>query len=164
MKDNKLTQEIKRHAVIVAITAKHSDLEILQVLNVAWSLVFKDSPELGICGNMESVVKRRKHKPRSDTVRTPQFVQQVQDIIDEDPSKFISTISRNLQVSICTFRGIIHKDIRFKYNVMRRGPFMSAKILLLHIKPWRRKIGCSRSCMITYLQTYGHLAPQTLIF
>ena len=32
MEDNKLTQEMKRHAVIVAIHTKHSDLEISQFL------------------------------------------------------------------------------------------------------------------------------------
>ena len=33
--DNKLTQDMKRHAIIFAIYVKHSDLEILQFLNVA---------------------------------------------------------------------------------------------------------------------------------
>ena len=76
---------------------------------------------------MESVAERRKHKPRSDTVRTPQFVHQVQDIIDQDPSKSIRAISRDLQVSECTLRRIVHEDIRYKSYVMRRGQFMSAQ-------------------------------------
>ena len=72
MEDNKLTQEMKRHAVIVAIHAKHSDLEISQVLNVARSFVYKVRGELDVSdSNVESVGKRRKHKPHSDTVRTP---------------------------------------------------------------------------------------------
>ncbi|EFN60862.1 hypothetical protein EAG_00186, partial [Camponotus floridanus] len=68
---------------------------------------------------------RKKHEPRSDKVRTPQFVQQVQGIIDEDPSKSIRAISKDLQVSECTIRRIIHEDIRYKSYVMRRGQFMS---------------------------------------
>ena len=64
-----------------------------------------------IINNVESVAKRRKHKPPSDTVRTPLFVQQVQDIIDEDPSK---SISRDLQVSGCTICRIVYEDIRYK--------------------------------------------------
>ena len=48
-------------------------------------------------GNVESFAKCRKHKPCSETVRIPQFVQQVQDIIDEEePSKSIRSISRYL--------------------------------------------------------------------
>ena len=84
---------------------------------------------------MWKVLPWAKHKPRSDTVRTPQFVQQVQDIIDEDLSKYIRDISRDLQVSECTIRHTVHEDIRYKSYVIRRGQSMSAQTLLLHIKP-----------------------------
>ena len=60
-------------------------------------------------GKAESVAKRRKHKPLSEIVRTSQFVQQVQDIIDEDSSMSIRAISRNLQVFECTIRRIVHE-------------------------------------------------------
>ena len=46
MEDNKRTQEMKRHVVIVAIHSKHSDLEISQFLNVARSFVYKVRREL----------------------------------------------------------------------------------------------------------------------
>ena len=72
-------------------------------------------------GYLESFDTRRKHKPRSDRVRTPQFVQQAQDIIDEDPTKSIRATSRDLQVSECTISRIAHDDIRYKFYVMRRG-------------------------------------------
>ena len=127
---------MKRHAVIVAIHVKHSDLEISQFFNVTRSFVHKVRRELEASdGNVESVAKRRKHKPRSDTVRTPQFVQQVQDIIDEDLSKSIRAISRDLQVSECTIRRIVHKDIRYKFCVTSRSQFKSVQTLILHIKP-----------------------------
>ena len=88
MEDNKLTQEMKRHAVIVAIHSKHSDLEISKFFNVTRSFVRKIRRELEVSdGNVEIVAKHRKHKFHSGTVRTPQFVQQVQDVIDEDISK-----------------------------------------------------------------------------
>ena len=41
MEENKLTQEMERYAVIVAIHARHSDLEILHFFNVARSFVHK---------------------------------------------------------------------------------------------------------------------------
>ena len=46
MADNKLTQEMKRHAVIVALQAEHSNLQIAQFLKVAQSFVFKICKEL----------------------------------------------------------------------------------------------------------------------
>ena len=61
MEDNKLTQEMKRHAVIVAIHANHSDLEISQFLNVARSFVHKVRRRLEVSDdNVESVAKRKK--------------------------------------------------------------------------------------------------------
>ena len=70
MEDNKLIHEMKGHAVIV-------DLEVSQFFNVARSFVHKVRRELEASdGNVESVAKRRKHKLRSDTVRTLRFVQQ----------------------------------------------------------------------------------------
>jgi len=86
MEDNKLTQEMKRHAVIVAIHANHSDLKISRFLKVARFFVNKVRRELEVSdGNVESVAKRKKHETRSDKIRTSQFVQKVQGIIDEDP-------------------------------------------------------------------------------
>ena len=96
-------------------------------MNFARSFVHKVHRELEISDdNVESVVKRKKHKARSDTVRTSQFVQQVQDI-DEDFSKSIRAISRDLQISECTIRRIVHEDIRYKSHVMRKGQFISAR-------------------------------------
>ena len=87
MEDNKLAQEMKRHAIIVSIHAKLSDLEKSQFFNVARSFVHKFRRELEASNiNVESVAKHRKHKPRSDTFRTPQFVQQLQGIIKRSSS------------------------------------------------------------------------------
>ncbi|KYQ51498.1 hypothetical protein ALC60_09371 [Trachymyrmex zeteki] len=105
---------MKRHAVIIAIHANHSDLEISQFLKVARSFVHKVRRELEASDdNVKSIAKRKKYEARSDRVRTSQFVQQVQGIIDKDPSKFIRAISRDLQVSECTIRRIVHEDIRY---------------------------------------------------
>ena len=129
MEDNKLIQEMKRHAVTVAIHANHSDLEIFQFLKVARSFGHKVRWELeaSVDDNVESVVERKKHEARSDRIRASHFVQQVQGIIDEDPSKSIRAISKDLQVSECAIRRIAHEDIRYKSYVMRKGQFMSAQ-------------------------------------
>ena len=127
MEDNKLTNKIKRHA-IVAIHANHSDLEISQFFKIARLFVHKVRRELEASdGNVGNVAKRKKHEARSDRVRTSHFVQQVQGIIHENPSKSIRAISRDLQVSECTIHRIVHEDIRYKSYVIRKGQFMSAQ-------------------------------------
>jgi len=108
MEDNKLTHEMKRYAVIVAIHANHSDLEMFIFLNLARSFVHKVRRELEVSDdNVESVAKRKKHKARSDTVRTSQFVQQVQSIIDKDPSKSIRAISRDAAAYIAVLEAVV---------------------------------------------------------
>ena len=122
---------MKRHAVIVAIHANHSDLEISEFLKFARLFVHKVSRVRSIwwpCRKCcQKTHKRKKHKARSDRVRTSHFVQQVQGIIDEDPSKSIKAISRDLQVSECTIYRIVHEDIRYKSYEMRKGQFMLAQ-------------------------------------
>ena len=119
---------MKRHTAMVPIHAKHSDLKISQAFNVTRSFVHKVRRELKASdGNVESVAERRKRKSRSNTVRTLQFVQQVRNIIDEDPSKSVRAISRDLQVSDYAFRRTVYEDIQHKSFVMRRGQFMYAQ-------------------------------------
>ena len=68
MEGNKMTQEVKRHAVIVNIHAKQNYLEISQFFNVTWSFVHKVRRELEASdSNVGSVAKHRKHKSRSDS-------------------------------------------------------------------------------------------------
>ncbi|KAM0736931.1 hypothetical protein ACS0PU_000024 [Formica fusca] len=128
MEDYNLTQEMKRHAVIVAIYAKHTDLEISNFLNCARSFVHKVRRELEASdGDTQSVAKRKKHEERSDTIRTTQFIQQIQAIVDENPSKSIRALARDLKVSEGLVRRVVHEDLRSKSYVMRRGQFMSAQ-------------------------------------
>jgi len=56
-------------------------------------------------------------------------VQKVQGIIDEDPSKSIRAISKDLQVSECTIRRIIHEDIWYKSYAMRKDSAPSHKAM-----------------------------------
>ena len=126
MADNKLTHEMKRHAVIVAIMAQHTDLQIAQFLKVARSFVYKVRKELEVSdGKISAVAKRKKSQERSDSIRTPEFIQHVQNIVDERPHKSMRSIATDLGVSEATIRRTVHQDIRYKSYVMRKGQFMS---------------------------------------
>ena len=62
MEGNKLTHEMKRHAVIVAIHANHSDLEISEFLNLARLFVHKVRRELEVSnGKVFKVLPSAKH-------------------------------------------------------------------------------------------------------
>ena len=53
------------------------------------------------------------------------FIAKVQTIVDDDPSKSIRAITRDLQVHCKTVWRCIHEDLRYSSYVMRRGQFMA---------------------------------------
>ena len=109
-----LTKEMKRHAVLVALAANHSDSEIASFLKVARSFVFKVRNEVEASdGDLSLVAKRKKHSKRSDIKRTEEFVQNVMDIIKEDPSKSMRAIAKQLNVAESTVRRVVNEDIRY---------------------------------------------------
>ena len=61
MKDSTLTNEIKRHSVIVALKADHGDLEITRFLRVARLFVHKLRKELKKKEN-DNLMSVSKHK------------------------------------------------------------------------------------------------------
>ena len=96
---------------------------ISQFFNVTRSFVHKVRRELeAFDGNVESVAKPRKHKPRSDTVCAPG-----QRHYWWRSFKVHKGLSRDLQVSEWTIRRIVHEDIQYKSYVMSRCPFMYAQ-------------------------------------
>ena len=128
MEDYKVTQEMKRHVVIIAICAKHTDLEISNFLNCARSFVHKVRRELeASASDVETIAKLKRHEECSDITRNTQFVQQVQKIVHESPSKSMGAIARDLNVSEGLIRRVVHEDLRYKSYVLCRGHFMSAQ-------------------------------------
>ena len=66
---------MKRHAAIITICAKHTDLETSNFLNCTWPLVHKVCHELEVSdGDTLPVAKCKKHKEFSNTIRTIQLI------------------------------------------------------------------------------------------
>ena len=100
-----LTHEMERHAVIVSLAANHTDSVIAEFLNVARSFVHKVRKELEASnGDFSSVSERKKHSRRSDAVRSSDFVEEIQNVIDADPSKSMRAIAEEIHVSERTIR------------------------------------------------------------
>lgn len=121
-----ITEEMKRHAVIVALHAGNKIPEVATFLKVDRSFVYKIKRSLDESGSdAQSVAKRKKHSRRSDSIRDHDFITKVEKIVDDDPSKSIRAIARELQVHHKTVWRCIHEDLRYSSYVMRRGQFMT---------------------------------------
>ena len=82
-----ITEEMKRHAVIVALHAGSEAPQVANFLRVYRSHDYKVERILDeSVGDVPSVAKRKKHPRRSDAVRDDDFIAKVENIVDDDPS------------------------------------------------------------------------------
>ena len=106
MTDPMLTNEMKRHTVIVLLKADHGDLEIARFLRVARFFVHKIRKELEKENDyVMSVSKRKKHFTRSNSMRTPKFIHKVEQTIDENRGQSMRSIAKKLHVSEKEYSG-----------------------------------------------------------
>ena len=121
MSDSRRTNEMKWQILIVTLKADHGDLEI------ASSLVHQIRKELEKENdNIMSVSKhKKKHSTRSDSMRTPEFIHKVNQTIDENQGQTMRSITKRFPLLEKEIRRSVHKDIRYKSYVMKRGQFIS---------------------------------------
>ncbi|KAM3179548.1 hypothetical protein ACTXT7_000437 [Hymenolepis weldensis] len=107
MIDTNITNEMKRHAVIVSIRVKHRNIEIERFLKVATSFVCKVEKELLNINNGDELVATRKRKQHyhcpADSFTTPEFVRCVHGTMGENPEKSEGTI-----------RNVLYQDLGYE--------------------------------------------------
>jgi hypothetical protein len=137
-----------RAAVLKALRAGRKPQEIARFLKVHRSLVYRLKKVLDQsqdAGEAEITPARKQHKKRTvGLTRTADFVASLQEKINEDPSKSMRALAKEMQCDEKTIRNCIQEDIRYKSYKMRRGHFMSeatkqkrckkAKLLLNRLK------------------------------
>lgn len=94
MADKILTNEVKKCADTVAIYVENNNLKTFNFLYSARSFVHKIWIELVAYGKDVSTVLKRKKKlsKYSNIIRAPQSIQQVQNIINDNPGKSMMAI------------------------------------------------------------------------
>lgn len=71
MANYQLTHGMKRHAILIAIPAKHSDVEIARLLEVTRPFVYKDWKVLeGCSSDVSPVANRKKHSQCLESIKT----------------------------------------------------------------------------------------------
>ena len=68
--------------------------------------------------------KRKQHKKRSDAMDRA-FIMDVERLIQEDPSRSMRAIARELNVSATVVRRVVKKEIKLKSYALKRGQFMN---------------------------------------
>lgn len=99
MEAYRLTQQITRRAVLIALRRHHSELKIAVFLNAAQTFVYEVRTDLPVQVLKWHLRKKSKrHTRRSDVGRTRYFLRRLQATVS-DPLKSIRAIGRQLQVA-----------------------------------------------------------------
>ena len=124
-----IEEEMKRHAVIVALHAGNEAPEVADFLKVDRSFVYKVKRSLDESGGgVLSVAKRKKHSRRSDAIRDDEFIAKVKKISYNDPSKSNPPEPSLGSCRCITRHGVAlhpHEDLRYSSYAMRRSQFMT---------------------------------------
>ena len=119
----------KRHGVLLAMRAGRTNKEISEFLNISIRMVQNVRKELEDSGfDYEATAERKSHDRRSDAVRTPEFVEEVQELINNDPGKSMRAIAREKGIDEKVVRQVVHEDIRYFSYRMRKGQFLSKRM------------------------------------
>ncbi|VUZ42036.1 unnamed protein product [Hymenolepis diminuta] len=77
MADTTITNELKRHAVLVSTKAKHGNLKIAELLTMATSFVCNKELNENTGDELATCKRRERYQCSVDSVTTPRFVRRV---------------------------------------------------------------------------------------
>ncbi|QQP49770.1 Uncharacterized protein FKW44_010544 [Caligus rogercresseyi] len=101
------------------IRASCKDMEIMKTACVARNTVKSIRSELEESNN--------DYERRSDSLRTPEFVEKLQKKVQEDPSKSCTKLAEELGVGNTTVRVCINEDLRYHFCKRCKGQILTEK-------------------------------------
>ena len=118
----------KHITAVMMIRAGCKDMEIMKTACVARNTVKSIRSELEESNSeYKKVVERKKGKRRSDSLRTPEFVEKLQKKVQENPSKSCTKLAGELGVGNTTVRACINEDLRYHFYKRRKGQILTEK-------------------------------------
>jgi hypothetical protein len=124
-----LLQESQRGAIVTRIHADRTNREIAD-FSISYNTVKNFSCEYHKFiedggPDEEFDIKRKQHRRRSDA-HSMEFMDRVQEAIDDDPGRSMRQLAEELEVSERLIRKIVKEDICYRSYSLRRGQCMSA--------------------------------------
>src|SRR5215510_10665728 len=112
----------KRITCIMMIRSGQQTSAIMTAAECSLNTVTTIRSEMKSCnGDYEAVAARKQHSRRSDCSRTPEFIQQLQEKVLEDPGKGIRALARDVGVAPATMKLVLNEDLRYHSYRKRKG-------------------------------------------
>ena len=103
------------------------------------STVKTNRDELETCEwKLEDVACQMRHRKHSDTVRSPDFVQELQKKALEDPGKVIRSLVREKNVKLATMKLLLNEFLRQSSDKRRKAQHLTARAQDDHPKKARK--------------------------
>ena len=139
MDDWKPQEYWKRVICIIIIRAGFHIREIVTAAQWSLSTVKMNRDELETCeGKLEDVACQMPHMKHSGAVRSPDFVQELQNKALEDPGKVIRSLVREKNVRLATMKLFLNAFLRHSCYKRRNRQLLTARAQEDHLKKARK--------------------------
>ena len=113
----------RRAAVLESIRAGHSPKEIVEWFQYPKTMVYDLAKAYAASDEKDNFTPHHKaHKKRSDVIRTSDFVEDVAEVVKEDPSKSMRKIAMEVGASRRTVERTVKQDLHLK-SCVHEAPF-----------------------------------------
>ena len=126
----------RRQAIIEAFRAERTVKEVIDFFDYNRDFVYRLKRQYDETEDKDNFFGNRTlHKRRSNTKRDDQFVTDVSQMIQDNPTKSMATIASEMNVARSTISKTITKDLGMKsYTLRKRQLLTEATVLLTELK------------------------------
>lgn len=116
---NHLIEEMKRHAVLAALSNNKTPQEIIAWTGYSSSMVYRVKAEWEREQDLVAILSKGRKRQGTKSVRTRELIDAVQEAIDEEPTTSIRNLAARFGVSDGTMTTLVHEDLRCKSYKLR---------------------------------------------
>ena len=118
----------RRYAVIAALRAGRSAREIIDFFGYPRALVYRLKKAYDEADDKEDISGERKsHSRRSDSHRNEEFLSTLEGVIEDDPSKSMGALAKEMGVAKSTIHKAVHEDLDLISYKLRRRHLLTEK-------------------------------------
>ena len=122
-----MSRELERRAAVLeSLRAGRTASEIISFFGYGKSFVYNIRKDFETAEDKDDVTAERKpHKRRSDSKRSEEFLADMKATIDEDPSKTMGQLAKEMHVGKSTIHRAVHEDLCYQSFVLRRRQLLT---------------------------------------
>lgn len=123
------TEEMTRTCILGGVRTGRSAKEIIDFFGFSKATVYRVVKKFEEQEEEEVTPKRKKHDQRSDIKRTSEFLEKLEEKIEENPGLNITSLAKEMRVSYRVMWLAVHEDLRYKSYRLKIRQLLTAKMI-----------------------------------